>query len=669
MSDRCPCDDELQRLLHGLLDPYVEQCLTKHLDDCVSCQLRLERIAGPLRRPADPPATLTLDGSLAEAIVFLKEHPPERIDLEHYEIIEEVGRGGMGIVFSAFDRKLERTVAIKLAAHEGANATEFQQRFLRDARAIAAVKHDNIVSIHSVEQSDDQIFLVMELVAGESLAERLQRVQRLSPTNTVGLAIQITDALTVAHRAGICHRDIKPANILLQRPNDRVKVTDFGLAKSGSDPASTAPGLILGTPEYMSPEQACGQTPESTSDLFSLGVVLYEACSGLSPFRAETSVGTLRRIVNHDPPPLKEIAPEVPEWFSRIVARLLSKDPARRFASAEEVSESLRQGEQVRIANATTRPMRYRRGAFVMALTCLAVIAAVFVTYQMSKNPSEATASFEDSSTQRRSSEEFTSGFMVGKQHYSTLLAAISESPPTHGVIRVLGTGPYRVHGFDLETKSITLRGAASRPILLATQADAANALFRADHGITLENLGIDWPRSSDVRESLESYSSGAAIESHGGKIRLLNCDLTTYGQSSGISSRDGSVSLENCRLTSESAPVLLWTPRGNRSLRVKDCVWSSQQAAVGIITYAGDDATAARVELDHNLFQARSVIQATLENRIQQIEFLTRANACDTKWLLLVSRGNSFPGIPRIGDFASIRDHFQWSEEQNMYR
>lgn len=263
--------------------------------------------------------------------------------LAQYEVVDVVGRGGMGLVLRAYDTKLNRVVAIKVMAPELAANPMAVKRFLREARAAAAVSHDHVVTIHAIEENSRPPFIVMEFIDGQSLQEKIDRTCGLELKETLRIGMQIARGLAAAHEQGLIHRDIKPANILLENGIERVKLTDFGLARAVDDVSVTQTGQIAGTPQFMSPEQAQGHTLDARSDLFSLGSVLYTMCAGHPPFRAETAVAMLRRVTDDDPRSICEVNPEIPDWLEAIIFKLLEKEPDERFQSAEEVAELLGQ--------------------------------------------------------------------------------------------------------------------------------------------------------------------------------------------------------------------------------------------------------------------------------------------------------------------------------------
>jgi serine/threonine protein kinase len=247
----------------------------------------------------------------------------------------------MSIVLRAFDRELKRLVAIKVLAPHLAQSPLAKKRFAREAQAAAAVVHPHVLAIHQVQPGGRLPFLVMPLVAGESLAERLTAHGTLELKEVLRIGMQAAAGLAAAHEQGLVHRDVKPANILLEKGIERAVLTDFGLARAADDVTLTRCGIIAGTPQYMSPEQARGEPLDGRSDLFSLGCVLYEMATGVSPFRADSIMATMRRLVDEPPQAMASLNPELPPWFIAIVDRLLEKDPSRRFNSAKELGDLL----------------------------------------------------------------------------------------------------------------------------------------------------------------------------------------------------------------------------------------------------------------------------------------------------------------------------------------
>jgi serine/threonine protein kinase/WD40 repeat protein/HEAT repeat protein len=349
---------ELELALAGDLPADREEWLQRHVEHCEACSSALEKLAGGKAWSDEAAALLANDefDELDEALPSREEWSDIDFTVEHldpcdepgtlgrlggYDVLAVIGRGGMGVVLKGYERELKRCVAIKVLAPHLAQSSLAKKRFTREAQAAAAVVHPNVLAIHSVQSGRRLPFLVMPLVAGESLAQRLTAQGRLELKETLRIGMQAAAGLAAAHEQGIVHRDVKPANILLEKGVERAVLTDFGLARAADDVSMTRCGVIAGTPQYMSPEQAQGETVDGRSDLFSLGCVLYEMSTGVSPFRADSTMATLRRLIDDRPPAMASLNAELPPWFIAIVDRLLQKDPAQRFASAKEVSEML----------------------------------------------------------------------------------------------------------------------------------------------------------------------------------------------------------------------------------------------------------------------------------------------------------------------------------------
>ena len=354
------CDRErLRRLLDGELPEAAQTAVSEHVETCAACREQLESFAadpGWWRETRDmlssaeaiPFETRSHDASRADAthaipLDFLakSDNPAMLGRLGEFEILELIGCGGMGIVLKGYDHELNRYVAVKVLHPHCATSAAARRRFAREAQAAAAVVHQHVVAIHAVDANHHPPFLVMPFVPGESLQQRLTRQGPFDVIDVLRIGQQVADGLSAAHAQGLVHRDIKPGNILLERNVERVLLTDFGLARAADDASLTQSGVIAGTPQYMSPEQARGEQVDARTDLFSLGTVLYTLLSGHSPFRAETAMGVLRRVCEDTPRPLSEANPIVPAWLDAFVAKLHAKRPADRFESASQVSDLL----------------------------------------------------------------------------------------------------------------------------------------------------------------------------------------------------------------------------------------------------------------------------------------------------------------------------------------
>jgi serine/threonine protein kinase len=264
--------------------------------------------------------------------------------IAHFTILEKLGEGGMGVVYKAQDTKLDRVVALKFLPEQATATEEARARFIQEAQSASALNHPNICTIHDIQEYDapppagKQIFIVMECVEGEMLRERKQSV---SLKQAIEIGIQLADGLAAAHEKGIVHRDIKPENIMI-RKDGIVQIMDFGLAKLHGVSKLTKEGSTIGTVGYMSPEQAQGLEADHRSDIFSLGVVLYELMTGQLPFKGVHETAVTYEIVNVDAVPMASIKPEIDQSLDAIILECLAKEPDERCQSAKEVSKDLK---------------------------------------------------------------------------------------------------------------------------------------------------------------------------------------------------------------------------------------------------------------------------------------------------------------------------------------
>ena len=290
----------------------------------------------PSRRVPDPLASAADDE--------LRAHV-QRALAAHYELDCEIGRGGMGIVYRARDRRLKRQVAIKLLPPELAFRSEIKSRFLREAETAAQLSHPNIVPIYTVDEQEQLVFFVMAYISGDNLAKRLHERGVLTIDETRKVMREVADALAYAHDRGVVHRDIKPDNILLDAVTGRPMVTDFGIARamdSSGDSRLTATGMAIGTPAYMSPEQAAGEREiDGRSDLYSLGILGYQMLTGEPPFSAGSTPAMLVKHISERPIPVEQRRADVPTDLARCVMMLLEKDPAHRFPTAAALVAAL----------------------------------------------------------------------------------------------------------------------------------------------------------------------------------------------------------------------------------------------------------------------------------------------------------------------------------------
>jgi eukaryotic-like serine/threonine-protein kinase len=274
------------------------------------------------------------------------------VQLGPYKLIKPLGAGGMGVVYLAEDTQLGRKAAVKVMKPEVSSFdTRAYERFLREARAVAAIRHQNVGLVYQVGEEQGVPYLAMELLRGSSLSAYLDKNPAPTIASAMRVAREVAEGLSAAHAKGLVHRDIKPGNIWLEAPNGRVKLLDFGLARTASSEPDatdklTCTGLVVGTPSFMSPEQARGEALDGRTDLFSLGAVLYLLCTGREPFAGTSPTAILTALAVDHQPPAREVNPKVPDALSDLIDRLLAKKPADRPATAKEVVQALRQIER-----------------------------------------------------------------------------------------------------------------------------------------------------------------------------------------------------------------------------------------------------------------------------------------------------------------------------------
>ncbi len=274
-----------------------------------------------------------------------------------YEIIKELGRGAMGVVYQAHDPQIDRLVAIKVLRKDRVTTNDFVRRFLKEAKAVGRLSHPGIVTVYDIGQDHETIYIAMEYLDGNPL-DRIMAGQKFSPEEIVDIGCQVALALDYAHRKGVVHRDIKPPNIIVTS-DGLVKVTDFGIARieDGAGQQQTRVGEILGTPLYMSPEQVSGLTVDGKSDIYSLGIILYELATAKRPFKRANLTAIFKAITQDIPQPPVEVSPEVPLTLSSVIMQCLDKDPVKRYPSGQTLASSL--SDSLKIPEESTLETQY----------------------------------------------------------------------------------------------------------------------------------------------------------------------------------------------------------------------------------------------------------------------------------------------------------------------
>jgi len=681
-----PClnDNDLERLIHDTCSAAEPGAVADHVSECAHCQERLDKLSGvaglrelPAVRPvtaASPHlsrvirslrAVATLDAEPAvagrQALPTLRpaEEPGYIGRLGDIHIRRLVGRGGMGVVYEGLDPALDRVVAVKVLAPHLVEDGEAKVRFLREARAAAALTHDAVVSIYAVGEADGLQFLVLQYVPGETLAERLDRDAMLPFDEVVRIGAQVARGLAAAHARGLVHRDIKPGNILLDAETGHARIADFGLVKRAGHETLTDVGVTAGTPAYMSPEQAINSAVDERSDLFSLGVVLYHASSGRLPFAADSPLVVLNQVRSSEPRPLRLVNPALPEWFCALVDRLLEKDPARRTASAAEVADCLERHA------APASALFGRANGFAIAALLLVTFgviglaAAVGLIGGLKPAPP-------------------ASGFVVNDVpgSYRSLAEAV-EAAPDGGVIAVHGDGPYTSAPIRIENKRLTIRAAQhSAPRFIPHRIGEGGPLqfLASNSDLRVSGLDIHWPNPSPQNIGLDLAGARGVLAVSGGRLELVNCRVACGRLAACVWSGAQDLLVTDCHLVAPAGTCLAWRPHpASGELRVENNVCDGQ-TAVMIVPGPPSPAAAPTLALNSNtLVCERSAVRVLLDALpATPLGLAVRRNIIDSPNAVVSLVGlRSFPrSLTNHAAMAdTLREALAWTDDANVYR
>lgn len=575
----CPTKDELRKLCRGEISAENEQSLSYHIDECPECQAAIDQFSGALLASAQALNDhLPANDShiLRERLAELKIQRPspgnrqtqqfqdlspwlELGDTDigrvaHYDLIRCAGRGGMGVVFEAFDRELQRPVAVKMMSPALLVDPGNSQRFLREARAAAAINHRSVVSIFAVSKIRDLPYLVMELVEGESLQQRLERTPKLDVETIIDISTQLAEGLSAAHAKRVIHRDVKPANILIQSETNSVKLTDFGLAYTISENPLTQTGTLLGTPEYLAPEQIDDAPSDERSDLFSLATVIYHMGAGTPPFTGSSIVATLREVTTFEPVPLCRVNRIVPEWLSDLVEQLHVKDPNDRIADAQFVAEVLRtRGKKQNPSTALSVTQQPRIGNPVIAAmigAILILIAILIVMLGPFRSDSEGMIA--------ENSEELLE-FLDDTEYEGDLL------------IEVVSDEPYLLPPIELENRSVAIfAGEEEEPTFIFHLEPDQPAITCNGGQLSLVGVQIQIVESirDDERLDEEDEDVEPTISCEDGKLLLKDSAIKSPSRPC-IALIEADGDLSETLLESESQAII-FEPNSNSHLNIE---------------------------------------------------------------------------------------------------
>jgi serine/threonine protein kinase len=549
----------------------------------------------------EPESKAERDHSAIGALALTPSENPAAIGrLGKYDILQVLGHGGMGVVLRGYDVELRREVAIKTLNHALSASAVAKRRFMREARAAAAVNHPRVVTIYSVDQHEGIPYIVMELVRGPTLAEEIRTRGRLDPIRTIRIAAQIASGLAAAHAQGVIHRDIKPGNVMLEYDVDRCKITDFGLARATIDNVElTSREMGVGTPAYMAPEQVTEGEVDGRTDLFAQGCVMYAMLVGHSPFHGRNALETIRLVERCEPPDLRSLDNGIPEFLAAIIMQLLRKDPAERIQSAAELSDVLnrhltminqtKSDEQGRIPltaplqSISASRIRTRRFAAtaVVALTCLMAGSAgwwIWASRDNGIHTSDNTVSLKRMTVSRSGEADFT-----------TLSAAVQAAWPGAEII-VTDDGVY-TETLTLATSDLTVRAerqATISPPVNAPDSPSHSVVIRDCHNVTLAGFRI------------EAGPNGHAIFVHGavGNIVLRELQIVPAASANTQppvhlaghpdSAAAKPITLESCSIQSNKFPCV-WLASHTAPTIIRDCELQPVETAIGIWSDCGD--------------------------------------------------------------------------------
>jgi serine/threonine protein kinase len=649
---------------------------------------------------------------------FLEPSPREGAlgRLGHYHILEVLGHGAFGIVLKAFDEKLHRVVAIKLLAPPLAASGPARSRFLREARAAAAVRHEHVVDIHAVEDQPLP-YLVMEYVAGKTLQAKIDENGPLEVKEVLRIGLQIARGLAAAHQQGLIHRDVKPANVLLENGIENAKITDFGLARAADDASITQSGVVAGTPMYMAPEQAEGVALDHRADLFSLGTVLYVMCTGRPPFRASGTMAVLKRVCDDTPRPIREINSEIPRWLVEIVERLHAKKPAERYQSAKEVADLLAKSlsnlqlhggviplvlgasagvsspEGPGAPNATRLPgdrgprvAGTRRvlaaGTAVVLLAGLA-LALLFWT-RGERGPQHPSPDIKPSVVSTSPPPFVILARNARAEGTFATLAEAVTAAQSGDTIEIRGNGPFVSDPINLGKKALVVRaGEGFRPVIELSPARGQGAIPSLDTRAPLVLEGLELRRIGE-----ECYKGGPVplmVRARGAPVRAANCRFVAFPDRVAVTADQSPLcELRNCELLSagQFACVDHLLPRGGRLILANNVMLGGGHGVA--FHYRQPDLADVAIELTRNTW----VVQIPMGLFLDALPApLAPGPAAPPKPIQLTASGNLLDGhrpvmevfqsaefLSRAGPLdasntqALLGRLVTWSEQNNVY-
>ena len=727
--EKCPLPAIWGKLVAGKIPREREFELEEHLGSCSDCRARLEDVAGlkeiafaknsAAMAPAETASqsqglrramaqldsansAIPNDAGISEQVSGLLQDlthdpqlPPSNREgfigkLGSIEIRREIGRGGMGVVYEGLDLRLNRNVAVKVMyTHRGQNEL-VHQRFIREAQSAAALVHENIVTVYSIDESGGTTFLVLQYVDGQSLADRLAREPNQPAKEVARLGMLVARGLTAAHARGLIHRDVKPSNILIESESDLVFVTDFGLAKSAFDNSLTSPGCLAGTPAYMSPEQANGKPLDVRSDLFSLGVVLYQMAVGQLPFSGDSPYVVLDQVRRTNPAPLRTVDPSLPESLCTVIHRLLQNRPEDRPSSAQFVAHQLEcifDGRQPPLGNESAvnsvsppinRIFTWRSAiAILFAATLIGTVLWKVWLSPLPYSSSPAKSTWDGLQTATETPIKIVSRPNQTFLNVTEALGAAIDGD----VIELTGDGIFLAQSTRIVGKSLTIRAAAgARPVVVPDfrQGQPQSCQWIETYSdLEIEGIAIDWTKVNGTAVDPTLSGRNVVILAKGKKLFLKRCLIACGALSCCIGTTAFDTNVEDSRMVANEGACVFWTV-SEGGLTIRNCGFSGELACAMLFSEAGPKQQS-QVVLEGNLFRTEKAIQfffGKIPSNPVRID--SRQNVFGGPYLVSLFpigkstgafnmvRGQTEPSDETTGEL--IDRFFRWQDNENVY-
>lgn len=555
-------DAELLQLLAGELSPSEEIRIENELAEDSQLRLRLDRLSGGDAWPigSAPRPVEHRSDRLSKAIELVDRYlsrstseematkvtalpDPDFMDppnIDGITLIRELGRGGMGVVYEGRDEVLGRRVAVKFIEPLSATHTEARQRFLREAQSTAALQHENIVSIYSIQNLNSRAALVQQYVDGCTLQERLDRRGALPIDECIDLARQMARGLGAAHAAGIVHRDLKPGNVLLEKDTGIARIADFGMAKRDADSQLTSPNVVSGTPAYMSPEQTKGEHTDGRSDLFSLGSILFAVTTGRPPFQGQDPFAVMHSVRHARVEEIKKLRPEVPDWFNQIVKQLLAKRPDDRIQSAAQL---------LNLLETKSAPIsKWPRPAWLVAGAAMILSLAIATYVVWNGQVDRSTEPAIEVATPKIGASPRVISIVGQAQDYQSLARAVEAAQDGD---TILVSADLETEFMEIVGKRLTIAAAPNcRPQLRPTEwaKEHSPILFRTDADLTIKGLVIEWTVKADLPITAGGKVNAVIVTVNNSNARLVLEDCALFRNGTGMCmGLTGDLAMDRC--------------------------------------------------------------------------------------------------------------------------